>query len=311
MSSKSRALKNPGLSTSRGSPSLPKSYYSKSERLLIAERIHHQFQTRLIDLLSKRLYSLYTIGSFVTGNISLDRPDLNFLLIFKQYTQPSDFLTLGQICQELEAEFAQSASIRVEFRPFRFILPHYQNNFEISLNPIITSIEEIKNMGNVIFNPWFTQGLKANNKLLFGEDFLKILNPPAVTRELLKRYAPFDLAFFTIPLSRAPAQYTPSQSHLFLAEALINAKNLMYLGVEAALNNKQLASSAYLDYIHHKDRLENFYKHYYGPQAAKLVKKVLTVRENYLKYKHDYNTAKEIFATALELSHLVQEKLFA
>ncbi len=285
--------------------------YTLDQRRSLVNQTTKYFQELVLRYLKPRLQSFYLVGSLVTEHISLDRPDINYLFIFKGRTLPQDYLTIGRLTQMLEAHFADKVSLRVEFRPFRYILPHYHHNFEISLNPILTSVEEVKEMGNMIFNPWFSYALKSQNILLFGEDdFLRGLQPPTPTQQILRDAARFDLAFFTTPLSRAPAQYTPCQTHLFLSESLINAKNLAYLGVEAAMTKRQLASHQYVRYVHQKEKLVGFYRKHYSSRAAKMVETILETRQHYLLYRYNPVRAEEIFSIAFELAGLIRQKLF-
>src|SRR3989338_7191256 len=120
-------------------------------------------------------------------------------------------LAIGEICRTIEEEFSKDTTVKIEFRPFRYIKPRYQNELEVSINPIIISTGEIQGMGGVIFNKWFTEGLKNANKLLSGEDFLKALEISSITTQDLQKGAIFDLSFFSIPLSRAPAQYNKNK----------------------------------------------------------------------------------------------------
>ncbi len=294
---------------SRNEISLFSAQYSSRQRQILIEKIASTFQEYVVKYLKLYLESFYLVGSFVSGEISLDRPDVNYLLIFRGTTSPKNYLAIGQITQAIEAQFAPWTSIRVEFRPFRYILPHYPHNFEVSLNPIIISTTEIAGMDGTIFSPWFTQALKSNNKLLLGRDYLKSLSPPPLNRQILKRIASFDLSFFTLPLSRAPAQYTSYQTHLFLSEALINAKNLAYLGVEAAMTDIELSKNKYLNYIHHKNKLVEFYEARYSLESSKMVATILETRQNYLRYKYSFKRAQEIFSIALKLASLIRLKL--
>ena len=58
------------------------------------DNIISSFQQIVLDKLSKRLKSLYIVGSYTFGKISNDRPDINFLLIFDKFTSPQDYLTI-------------------------------------------------------------------------------------------------------------------------------------------------------------------------------------------------------------------------
>lgn len=277
----------------------------------LVEKVATSFEQAVNQKLSKRLKSFYIVGSYAFGKVSEQRPDVNFLLIFNNFISPEDYLAIGEICRNLEDKYAKKATIKIEFRPFRYIKPRYKNDFEISINPIIISTGEIKAMGGVIFNKWFTQGLKSTNKLLSGDDYLSQLKVDKISREDLKKGAAFDLAFFSLPVSRAPAQYTKSESNLLLNESLVNAKNIAYFGIEAAMNDKELAQKDYVKYMQNKDKMVAFYAKRYGKDAARMVERVLRVRNQYLKFKNDPKVAQEIFSIALTLANIVRAKVYS
>ena len=273
------------------------------------DNIISSFQQIVLDKLSKRLKSLYIVGSYTFGKISNDRPDINFLLIFDKFTSPQDYLTIGEICRTIEEEFSKDTTVKIEFRPFRYIKPRYQNELEVSINPIIISTGEIQGMGGVIFNKWFTEGLKNANKLLSGEDFLKALEISSITTQDLQKGAIFDLSFFSIPLSRAPAQYNKKESNLLLNESLTNAKNIAFFGIEAAMKQEELDKKAYLQYMKNKETITSFYKERYGDDVSRMVKRIFEVRTNYLKYKNDPEVAEELFGIALSLTNIIRSKI--
>lgn len=277
----------------------------------LVSNIAASFEKKIKSRLSSRLKSFYIVGSFAFGKISKQRPDINFLLIFDGFTSPNDYLTIGEICKELENEFAKIATLKIEFRPFRFIKPKYSNDFEVSINPIIISTGEIQAMSGVIFNKWFTQGLISYNKLLLGDDFLKSLKVENITRKDLVKGAMFDLMFFSIPLSRAPAQYNKKETNLLLNESLANAKNIAYLGIEAAMTDEELKNKEYLSYIKNKESIASFYEKRYGKDVGKMVRRIFQVRSEYQSLKNNPKVAKEMFSIALKLANVVREKIFS
>jgi|SRR3989338_5868700 len=218
-------------------------------------------------------------------------------------------LAIGEICRTIEEEFSKDTTVKIEFRPFRYIKPRYQNELEVSINPIIISTGEIQGMGGVIFNKWFTEGLKNANKLLSGEDFLKALEISSITTQDLQKGAIFDLSFFSIPLSRAPAQYNKKESNLLLNESLTNAKNIAFFGIEAAMKQEELDKKAYLQYMKNKETITSFYKERYGDDVSRMVKRIFEVRTNYLKYKNDPEVAEELFGIALSLTNIIRSKI--
>ena len=262
------------------------------------------------EKLGKRLESLYVTGSYAFNKISLDRPDINFLLILKGRATPDDYLTHGEICHQIIDRFNGDCSIRIEFRPFRYLYPKVRREYDVFLNPILISVDEIRDMG-CIFTKWFTEGLKSSNKLLYGNDFLSTIETEEITMQDLFKGAMFDLPFFMIPLTRAPAQYDESDTDLLFNEALVNGKMMSYLGMELALTEKELRNKVFVKYIQNKETIVSFYKERYGAHTGSLVSKIYEARKNYLKYKNDPERAKEIFKAALQLGEAIQRKLFS
>jgi len=277
---------------------------------ILVEKISLSFQNKVRSSFSSRLKSFYLVGSYAFGKISEQRPDINFLLIFDKFVTPQDFLTLGKICRSLEKEFSKAVTIKIEFRPFRYIKPKYKNEFEVSVNPILVGTGEIQEMGGVLFNKWFTEGLRSVNKLLFGSDFLETLKIAEITKEDVVKGAMFDLMFFTMPTSRAPAQYWDDESNLLLNESLENAKNIAYLGIVAVMNMEELKKKSYVDYIKNKERIFGLYKERYVDEAAGMIKRIFQIREQYLKFKNNPGVAEEVFAIALNLASVVRSKVF-
>lgn len=277
-------------------------------KLQLVDQIADSFQIRIKNEFSKRLTSFYIVGSYAFEKTSEQRPDVNYLLIFEDFTSPDNYFQIGEICKKVEEEFAKKATVKFEFRPFRYIKPRYKNDFEVSVNPIITSTAEIKKMGNVIFNKWFTQGLISANKLITGNDFLSTLKVPTLKREDLKENS---LMFFYLPLSRAPAQYSKEESNLLLNEALVNAKNTAYFGIEAAMTDEELANKEYVKYMENKETMVEFYQERYNQKTANIVSRILEVRSNYLQVKDDPKIAKEMFSIALDLINVVRSKVYS
>ncbi len=280
-----------------------------NEKMALVSEVTKSFEDLCKKELENRLNSLYIVGSYAFGKISLDRSDVNFLLILKEKATSEDYLIIGKICRKVVKKFQDKCSVRIEFRPFRYIYPKIKRDYDVFLNPIIQSVEEIKNRG-CIFNKWFTEGMKNANKLLYGEDFLKTIEVGEITKQDVFQGALFDLAFFTIPLLRAPAQYDEDEQDLLFNEALTNGKNMCYLGIEVAMTEEELSSKAYTNYIRNKETIADFYRERYGEDAAEIVKKIFDAREHYLTYKRDAKKAIEIFDAALKIGEIIQYKLF-
>jgi predicted nucleotidyltransferase len=274
------------------------------------EEVANYFKNKCSNKLKNRLASFYFVGSYAFGKISLDRPDINFLFIFKGKIEPKDLLKLGEICRDTIKKFKDKLSVRVEFRPFRYIYPKFKKEYNVFLNPITISEVDIKTTG-VIFQKWFTEGLKSANKLIIGEDILSKIETSPITHEDLLKGAMMDLLFFKLPLERAPTQYDEDEYELLFNEALSNAKNIAYTGVEVAMSDEELKNKKYIELIQNKEKMVEFYNERYGKELAKKVEIILNSRLSFLTHKNDKKKAEEIFSIALELVDAVMFKLFS
>jgi len=280
------------------------------DKTKLVDSVANTFAELCKEKLGERLESLYTTGSYVFNKISLDRPDINFLLIFKGRSTPDDYLKHGDVCHQIINQFKEECSIRIEFRPFRYLYPKVRKDYDVFLNPILISLDEIKERG-YIFTKTFTEGLKSANKLLYGNDVLSTIKVGEITTQDLFQGAMFDLPFFMIPLTRAPAQYDESDTDLLFNEALVNGKMLTYLGMELVLTEEELRNKAFIKYIQNKEAIVSLYKERYGEHIGSLVSKIYEARENYLKYKKDPEKAREIFSATLQIGGAIQYKLFS
>lgn len=280
------------------------------DKTKLVDAVANCFAELCKEKLCERMESLYITGSYVFNKISLDRPDINFLLIFKGRTMPDDYLKQGEICREIIEQFKNECSVRIEFRPFRYLYPKVRKDFDIFLNPILISVDEIKDMG-CIFTKLFTEGLQSANKLIYGKDILNDIKIGEITKQDVLKGAMFDLPFFTIPLTRAPAQYDDSETDLLLNEALINGKMLSYLGIEIALTEKELNNKVFMKYIQNKETITDFYKERYGERIASQIEIIYDARENYSKFKNDPIKAREVFSATLQIGGVIQFKLFS
>jgi hypothetical protein len=278
------------------------------DKRMLVDEVFMSFTDFCRKELGARIESLYSVGSYAFGKISIERPDLNFLIVLKQDAVPQDYLALGHVCQRMSNVFQGKCGIRVEFRPFRYIYPKTRADYDIFLNPIVTSVGEVRARG-VIFNKYFTHGMKGANKLIAGADFLSELHVSKLTRQDIIQGALFDLPFLTIPLTRAPAQYDENEYDLLFNEALKSGQETCSVGLEVAMSDSELEKQEFLKYIENKEMIPEFYRTRYGEGAADIVAKIYDAREHYLEYKGDKKRAEEMFGYALQISGIVWGKL--
>jgi len=101
----------------------------------VEEWINHQ----LISKLGDTLQSIYLVGSYPSGKVSLNRPDINWLLVWKGFVSGIDLWTLGEILTSTIEKFRQGVVIRPEFRPFKFSYPIERGKDECFVNITVVS----------------------------------------------------------------------------------------------------------------------------------------------------------------------------
>ena len=63
----------------------------------LVARVARSFEQKVKEKLSPRLKSFYLVGSYILGKISDQRPDINFLLVFDEFTGPQGYLSVGDL----------------------------------------------------------------------------------------------------------------------------------------------------------------------------------------------------------------------
>jgi len=145
--------------------------------------------TEIKKVLGDRLDSAYIVGSYTRGNISLTRPDINWLLIHKNPIQDDTRWKLGEILTNTIDHFIDDFVVRPEPRPFKFSYPVKRGdeifvNFSIVTNA--SSSEEFKRK-NFFLPEYVFEGYKASANLIFGKDILKEIDFK-VTKKINSRW---------------------------------------------------------------------------------------------------------------------------
>ncbi len=282
---------------------------NEKESKKLVDNVANFFKESCTKILKDKLESFYFVGSYALNKISLDRPDINFLLVFKEKPNAEDFLNLGDICRETVKNFKNDCLVRIEFRPFRYIYPKFKKDFEIFINPIIMNMKDKDSDTPFNYPKYFLEGIKSSRKIIFGNDVLKDIEIVLTKRDFFPA-AIFDLIMFESQLSRAPAQFDENEFDLLFNESVVCGKFAAILGVEIAMNEEELKQKEFLKYIHDKEEMIEFYKNRYDENTANNVKFILEARLNYLKYKDDKEKTKKLFRNALEIIDRVKLRLF-
>ena len=283
---------------------------NKNEKKEIIDDVAETFEKDCKKEIGERLEALYRVGSYALHKISFERPDINFLLVFKDKGTPDDFLRLADILRKLIKKYKDKVLIRPDFRPFKSIYPKFRRDYEITINTIIMNTAERNFPVPFNYPKYFLEAIKNSRQLVFGNDILEDVKIGKTTRQHVQEWMIRDILFCELPLARSPVQYDEDEYDLFFNEVFSIAKALCTFGIEAAMSDKELAEKKYVDYIVNKEKMVNFYEKRYSKDSAQMVEKVLDAGENYLKYKNNKEEVKKIFRIALNLAELLKGKLF-
>ena len=160
--------------------------------------------------LGDRLESVTLVGSYVTGRISMDRPDVNMVVFFKEFAMPKDLIELGKILYRTVDKFKEYFVVRLEFRPYRFVYPIHRGEQEVFINPLILNMGE-KDLEFPFNLPhWVLGGMREVRKVVHGSDVLKDLDLDLNTERVIKGGFR-EIPFIKLHLDRAPLGYDISK----------------------------------------------------------------------------------------------------
>jgi len=267
------------------------------------------FNEEISHGLKNRLTSLYLIGSYASGNVSLSRPDINWLLIHQKPISDESRWILGEIITSAIDKFLNDIVICPELRPFKFSYPLKRGPLVFVNFSIVTSSEDEQEFKRInFFIPEYVfAGFKAGRKLIFGEDLLSKFNF-SVTSDVIHKDAPEKISSHKIQLDRVPLAYHMERDvDLIYNESLSHGKNLLYFGVELVMSEEELRNNDFLSY-YRSDRLIDFYRNRF-PEASDIAQQLLESKENFDEWKKDKNKAKQVYLAASKLCDLLFSKI--
>lgn len=262
--------------------------------------LNSQMQSRLGD----RIETLMYLGSYAQGRISLDRPDINYVLIWKNRGTSDDYLTLGEILSEAISEFLDRFVVRPEFRPYKFSYPVARKERDVFVN---ISCFDMADKDRKFFLPEYVlDGFKHSRKMLYGTDVFADMEFE-VTKQSILESAMRKLASHKIQLDRVPLTYDIERDFdLIFNESLDHGKNVAYFGVEVAMTDDQIRSKEYLEVIGDKRKLMQFYERHYSEDAGSALRTVLESRDHYKMWKNERQRAVDVYRAAFLLHNEVK-----
>jgi predicted nucleotidyltransferase len=261
---------------------------------------------RIKRKLGNRLESVYVVGSYTQGKISLSRPDINWLLVHKDSIQDDSRWKLGEILTEAIDKFIDDFVIRPEFRPFKFSYPAKRGQelfVNVSIVTNASSPDDFKKRNSFIPEYVF-EGFKATRSLIFGKDILKGINFQ-VSKRSIHADAINKIASHKIQLDRIPLTYHLKRDiDLVFNESLSHGKNLLFFGVELLMSDKELKQRKFLDICGNHDKLLKFYKTRF-PEVLDYVQEILEAKKNFENWKSKPDKVKSLYFASSAFAELL------
>jgi hypothetical protein len=277
-------------------------------RQQIVEQVFNYFVREFQQKFSGQLAALYVVGSFSVGKMSLERPDLNFLLILEGI-DPEDHILLGRVFQEAITRFSGIAGIRPYFSPVRFVYPEKKEAYDVFVSTVVLDSRKQDLALPFGITRWVLEGYVQSRRLLAGTDILGQIELPPIRRVDLLERSLVDLEFYRLPLEKAPVQYRDNEMDLLLSEAVILGKAIVHIGVEVAMSDDELNRHAYMDFFSDPALFSKFYQTRYGAEAAGHAKLILDARNNFSRYKIDNEKIMAVYESAVKMVDLVEQKI--
>lgn len=260
--------------------------------------------------------SITLCGSYATGKISFERPNVNILVFVKPDPTAEFYLRIGRILYCIGKKYAKFFRFRVDPFPFRFAKPVGDKELEVSVNlnlyemtdkdleMWITPEKKIKTPfgapGPVI------QNLKATRKVVFGTDVLGKIELLLAHEDILLNVLKEFPGVYRLQLTRAPMTYDIDKDYELLAtEALEIGKSCLASAVGVLLDEESIRQGKQLEILVDKKKMLEFFKKSGSQDLAKWAEIILTARDNFLKIKKDKKKVFELYNAAYNVLNLV------
>ena len=272
------------------------------------DQVFQHFAQEIKQKFSGQLEAFYVVGSFALGKMSLERPDINFVIILDGI-DPEDHILLGRVFQDAVAKFAGTVGIRSYFSPVRFIYPEKKEAYEIFVSAVMLDSKKQDLSLPFGITRWVLEGFIQSRRLLDGQDILGQAQLPPVNRINLLERSLIDLEFYRLPLEKAPVQYQADELDLLLGESVILGKSIVFIGVEVAMTEAELQQRAYLNFFQDVALFDKFYRDRYGAEAAGHVRVIMAARADFSRYKKNPEKIMAVYESVMRLIEMVEQKI--
>lgn len=247
------------------------------------------------------LESVTLIGSYTIGKISLERPNVNFLIFTKPNVSANEYLKIGEIFYSVSKKYLNYFSVKIDSPPFRTGFPIGNKELQLVLSPNVLNMIQ-KNDDPPFGVPLnVLEGMKSTRKIVFGSDPLKDINVKHAKQDVIK-WAFFDIGIlYRNQLIRAPLIYDITEHLNLLAdESLEIGKVALMWGTEIFLSEDDWKKGKHMELIKNKEGMVKFYNSI-NEKLGKDATVVLDARLNFHQYKANKVKAYKLYNSAYNL----------
>jgi hypothetical protein len=264
---------------------------------------------RLKNELGIDIESIFIAGSYVTGNISTQCPNVNLYVISKSNKSNELFLPLGKIFYEIKKDFEDKINVVADLKPYRFAYYKPVKN-RVTLT-IRLNLFDMKDKDKKFMVPdYVLRGWLNSEKVLYGQDVLKDLPIKVEVSPEIINQKRFVLLTIMQQLKHIPFTYDWSKEpELLFHESYEFSKYLLSEGLLLKMEKSEIEAGLDVQIYDEKEKFVNFYLEKYGPEASDLAKRVMEAREHYLEWKDDVEKAKQMYSIAWRIYGIVWRTL--
>jgi hypothetical protein len=259
--------------------------------------------------------SITLSGSYATGKMSLERPNINILVFVKPEPPATLYLETGRILYSAGKKYSEFFRFRIDPFPFRFIYPIGNSDLEVSVN---LNFYEIADKDLIM---WMTpdkkirapfgapepviQSFKAMRKVVFGTDVLGNMEFHVTHQDILLNVLR-EFPTYRLQLTRAPMTYNIDKDYELLAtEAIQIGKSCLNSAAAVLLDQESIEQGKHLELFDDKKKLLEFLQQNGSPNLAKWAEIILNARDNFLEVKNDKKKVLELYDAAYNVLNII------
>lgn len=266
-----------------------------------------------VKLKKKGIQGVGVTGSYVRGNYSKSRPDVNFA-IFTDGETPELFLEIGQILSALNKKYSRFVNLQPDFNPERFNFPWGRNKDKICLHFKIAIFElKDRDLPMPFARPGHNiEGHKLSAKMWHGRNYFEEVKISSSNEEVIKGCC-FVLSQWVRSIKLTPLSYDLAKdTDLFFTEALLWGRLAIRQfawaqGIENGQDYSRSEDRAKIfDQIHNKEKLRKFLV--LPKKEKEMANLIFDALVNYDKWKNNKKLANKIYLASAHLTDFFLEE---